>query len=163
MKTCTKCSEVKEPTEFYKRSRSPDGREAWCKVCRLAHNRRRWEKNLDSHRELTRCWYQKNREAHLASSKSRYEADKSYALAKYYKRETRTKLATPKWADHKAIARAYKFARCLSEFVGLKYEVDHIVPLQGKTVCGLHVQGNLQVILASINKSKFNTVWPDQP
>ena len=47
--------------------------------------------------------------------------------------------------------------------LGFKWEVDHIVPLQSKLVCGLHVHNNLQVITALENIKKHNKVWPDMP
>ena len=39
---------------------------------------------------------------------------------------------------------------------GIKHEVDHIIPLQSPFVCGLHVEYNLQVITAKMNRSKGN-------
>jgi hypothetical protein len=52
----------------------------------------------------------------------------------------------------------YKYCASLRS-IGLDYEVDHIVPLQGKTVSGLHAPWNLQVITASENASKGNRLW----
>lgn len=62
---------------------------------------------------------------------------------------------TPAWSDLKAIEEVYRDA---SEFrqAGVEVDVDHIIPLQGELVSGLHVPGNLRVCLSSVNRSKSN-------
>ncbi len=50
----------------------------------------------------------------------------------------------------------YDMAQIFTKLSDEKYEVDHMVPLKGKTVCGLHVPWNLQVITKSENSSKSN-------
>jgi len=47
-------------------------------------------------------------------------------------------------------------AKWCSKVTGIQYEVDHIIPLQGKKVCGLHTANNLQVIPMSDNRKKNN-------
>ena len=64
--------------------------------------------------------------------------------------------ATPSWADRLAIDQIYKTATERGKRTGKKYNVDHIVPLQGKSVCGLHVQTNLRIVLARTNHKKGN-------
>lgn len=51
------------------------------------------------------------------------------------------------------MARLYRSA-------GLDCQVDHIVPLRSRVVCGLHVQDNLQIILTTENRAKGNRHWP---
>lgn len=73
--------------------------------------------------------------------------------------KTNRQMATPKWlsAVHKlAIKEIYKNCKELTKTTGIKHHVDHIVPLKGKTVSGLHVPWNLQILIATENCKKKN-------
>lgn len=66
---------------------------------------------------------------------------------------------TPKWldADEKwVIQEIYELASLRTKLTGISWHVDHIVPLQGETVSGLHTPNNLRVVTASENHSKNN-------
>ena len=66
--------------------------------------------------------------------------------------------ATPKWSEDDKIKIVYEKAKWLESLTGLKYHVDHIIPLKGKNVCGLHVWANLQILEVSVNLKKSNTI-----
>ena len=75
-------------------------------------------------------------------------------------RRARLLEATVSWSDKAKIDAIFAQATRKAIQTGKKYDVDHIVPLQGKTVCGLHVEGNLRIVLASTNQKKFNQFTP---
>jgi hypothetical protein len=79
--------------------------------------------------------------------------------AKEVKRKTAKLHRTPIWLtedDFWLIEQAYELAAKRTLMFGFSWHVDHVIPLQGKIVSGLHVPSNLQVIPASINTSKQN-------
>ena len=117
---------------------------------------------------------QKNAEMRSAQRKTRYAQNSAYELRKNsewrkankglvtfhsVKYQANKKNRTPSWLTQKqvkSIATEYELAAWCTKVTGIKYHVDHIVPLQGKTVSGLHVPWNLQVIPASDNHKKSN-------
>lgn len=79
------------------------------------------------------------------------------------RRRQREKRNTPKWADRRAIAVMYAQAAILTAATGEMHVVDHIVPLDGKLVCGLHWHVNMRVIHWLENSKKGWGTWPDMP
>ena len=82
------------------------------------------------------------------------------------KRQSGKDHACPRWLTKEQradMSEFYKAARSLQKLYGVKFHVDHIVPLNGKTVSGLHVPWNLQLLSASDNVKKSNINWPEKP
>jgi hypothetical protein len=98
-------------------------------------------KNADKLKKYSLNWNKANKERHSASKA---------------KRRARLLEAMPKWADNDIIISIYKEAILRSKTEGIQYDVDHIIPLQGKNVCGLHVHTNLQILLSDDNRRKSN-------
>ena len=70
---------------------------------------------------------------------------------------------TPSWANCFFIEEAYDLAQRRTKATGVKWHVDHIVPLRSPIVSGFHTDHNLQVLPAAKNQSKSNRYWPDMP
>lgn len=83
-------------------------------------------------------------------------AQRAKHLARVRKRQAQIKQALPGWAELDEISKLYEQARWLTDTTGQAHVVDHIVPLQGNAVCGLHCISNLQVITAVDNRKKWN-------
>lgn len=69
--------------------------------------------------------------------------------------------AMPKWLNDEqkfGIDQIYEIAQKLTEATGIPHQVDHIIPLRGQNVCGLHVPWNLRPIEASYNHIKGNRI-----
>lgn len=160
---------------------------------RKAQNRKRYLKHRDRLIFITGRYYAANKERAKARNAKRYQDQKERILclnalwragnADHMKRlrkewasanghviasKTRARQvgesrATPLWANQFFIAEIYDLARLRTKHTGIKWDVDHIVPLVSKSVCGLHTEHNLQVIPASVNVAKSNRWWPDMP
>jgi hypothetical protein len=148
---------------------------AWKKAHRTdcSATKRQWcEKNRDKVREIKRSYYANNevdRENQAARARKWLEAnrEKSRAASANWRRNNLAQAAaaqqrrrakklqrTPTWADHEKILQFYILSKELTEQTGIEHEVDHIYPLQGEFVSGLHVETNLQVIPKQENRSK---------
>jgi 5-methylcytosine-specific restriction endonuclease McrA len=99
---------------------------------------------------------------HLRIKKQKYVPTKELSPEQQEKRRRRNLMyhhrvrqATMSWTNMNLIEEFYQQAQILTKKTGIKHEVDHIVPLRGKTVCGLHVQDNLQVITKVENNQKL--------
>lgn len=67
---------------------------------------------------------------------------------------------TPPWVDMAAIRQLHLQAREVSRETGVPHHVDHVLPLQGRLVSGLHVHTNMRVIPARDNIAKGNRFTP---
>ncbi len=79
------------------------------------------------------------------------------------RRRRRERRNTPKWADRQKTRALYREAKRLTRETGEMHVVDHIVPLDGKIVCGLHWHENMRVIHWLPNSQKGWGTWPDMP
>ena len=92
------------------------------------------------------------------------ERNKGFVAANVAARKKHIRLATPKWLtkEHKIAIRAfYEEAERLKSETGIDHEVDHIVPIRGGIVSGLHVPWNLRVITAAENQTKNRKLIED--
>ena len=159
-KVCICCGEDKD-TKNFGRKKGNNGNyylRGRCSECHTAYN-------LHNRRKVGRKTSPKTlQNARIRASKYYYEQRetpsfkfKVCALAAKYRAQKLK--ATPKWLTklhHEDINNFYWLSKDLTAVSGEDYHVDHIVPLKGKNICGLHVPWNLQILPADINLSKGN-------
>lgn len=76
--------------------------------------------------------------------------------AYYARRKAAVKRATPAWVDNAEIEAIYAECVRITAETGILHEVDHIVPILGRNVCGLHIPLNLQILTRADNRAKSN-------
>ena len=104
-------------------------------------------------------YYLENKESILLHKKKYKQKNRGRYNALSRDRDLKKTQRTPSWLnaeEKQQIIHLYQKANELSKLENIKYHVDHIVPLCGKTVSGLHVPWNLQVISATENMKKYN-------
>ena len=110
------------------------------------------EKILKMHEEYDK----QHPDAHLQATKKYYENNQHVRLAQNAKRRANLLQRIPLWADHDKIKAIYEEAKYLESLDGIPRHVDHIIPLCGENVSGLHVHTNLQILTADENMKKSN-------
>jgi len=102
-------------------------------------------------------WREENRERHNAINRKWDANNKPVKAALECKRRASQIQRTPAWdPDAHLIVAKYQLAAMLSTASGIPYHVDHIIPLQGRKISGLHVFSNLRVIPGENNVKKSN-------
>lgn len=116
------------------------------------------EKNKEKISKQQSTYYKKNFKKIQEWQADYYKSDTGKAIKNAHgnRRRAIQLKATPEWANLEKIKVLYEKAIWLESITGLKYHVDHIIPLKGVEVCGLHVWENLQILEASLNLKKNN-------
>lgn len=176
-KKCSKCKKSRLYSQFSKNRSAKDGRQNQCKIC-VKH---RIEANKEQIAIKKKQYYEDNKEQRLDYRKQYAECNKEQITQyqKHYrkqycktnsakinahaaKRRAIKLRATPQWLTKEhflEIEDLFICAKMFRLYTGQEYHVDHIIPLKGKNVCGLHVPWNLQILEASENIRKSNKLW----
>ena len=176
-KSCSLCAAVKPLEDFSPQSNGPKGRRSACKVCMRDVKKREYaadplagvtstEKSKRFRAEnpdYDKKYYKDNREIRLTQKRlcdERYKEKRCEERRQY--RLTHPAIFSYYSSQRRAAELRASFPQFNDEIKGFYatrpegFHVDHIVPLQGKNVCGLHVPWNLQHLPAAENLSKSN-------
>lgn len=173
-KTCVLCGIQKEVSEFHRWNKGVDGYKPRCKCCRSldyyknqeqekTKRRMHYVENSQSYIDRATQWRLKNPEKKQAWNREWAKENKDYYAMYASFRRRGVEQATPKWLtedDRFLMEEIYHLAKIRRELTGVEWHVDHIIPLKGEIVCGLHTPFNLQVIVGKENKKKSNKWTP---
>lgn len=184
-KVCKDCGKSKPIEDFPKNPSMLDGHLNNCRTCenarieayRVIHprprkpkiikqtmtpaqiRRRHYDKNKKTLLAKRKAFRLKNIEREKARERKYLQNNRTVVRAKNGRRRAAETRAVPPWlnAIQKAqIQEFYEIAAARTVQTGVKHHVDHIVPLRGDGICGLHVAWNLQVLTEFENCSKHN-------
>lgn len=169
LRACKTCGEEKPHEMFNKNKKCEFGITHKCKVC---FNQEKRDVYYPKHKEKIRATQKRSTEKRRLLGKDVNKPSREYnkrnpQYKRFYaaQRKSHVKLATPSWltAEHKQDIKAlYDLRDKLGNLCNSSYHVDHIVPLRGENICGLHVPWNLQILESSLNLAKRNTYIPDR-
>ena len=174
MRNCSKCSTQKPFEAFYKNKNVKDGYNWHCKECCAKYaavynrsdkfkeyNKQYFQKHkeelMELRRDYLREYHEENKVRLKAKKQVHYKSNKDMYIAQGAKRKAALLQRIPSWADQKLIRSYYRLAKAMDFYNPfVKHHVDHVVPLQGKFVSGLHTHHNLQILTADANIRKNN-------
>lgn len=182
MKACSKCGVVKALGEFGRDREKRDGLHPACLRCRAEYRaanraviktRNAAYRAANHEKVLAREAAYKAENAEVVQKrKAKYRLDNldrvkaalrawtaanpdKVAAHRAHRRAAKLR-ATPAWANLELVAAYYTLAAAFTQGSGVEHHVDHVEPLRGKHVCGLHNEFNLQVLPAKVNIAKGN-------
>jgi hypothetical protein len=185
-KVCTKCKVDKDVVDFNKLATSKDLLQYHCKACKkqyqqscptrnaVAKKYRDANKDTCSKRSMLsvskkregysikqRVWVDKNKDHVLETRRNWYSRNSAKPIEAQRRRSKRMNniKATPSFQAE--IDGLYLYCNIFNAFAknfSDRLEVDHIIPLNGKVVSGLHTPSNLQILTSSENRSKGNKI-----
>lgn len=161
MQVCSKCQAEKGVECFIWDSRY-DRPKKKCKTCDAATYKEYRLRNKDKTLTRNKAYRDSNPDFKKAVAQKSLARDKLYKpkkAAREAKRRFSKLNATPNWlteAHFEQINQTYWHCADLKLVTGEQYHVDHIIPLRGKNVCGLHTPWNLQILPSDINIRKSN-------
>lgn len=123
-----------------------------------ARSRRYKELNREKVAVSRRNFRYRDTEATKARERAQYERNRDKILPRKAEEKVLRRQRGVAWSDKKTCRAFYAMARRISKCLGIPHEVDHIIPLRGKFVSGLHVPNNLCVIPMRENRRKGNKV-----
>lgn len=172
-KFCHRCNADKPLSAFGRNKSRKDGVQVYCVECMKAvresgqYDKKRWAENREAEAARSLAYREKNIDQLRKKYRERQSAVRANqpwkVNAANKARKAAQRKAMPLWADKSQIAVVYQKSKELSKAFGVDFEVDHVVPLRGKTVCGLHVHANLQLLASDLNHKKRHYEWPDMP
>lgn len=169
---CTVCTDYLSTKFFSKNKNFKVGYNSVCKECDSKRNKEGYRKDPEKRKKQVRKYKSENYEKVLKSCKnSRTKNKEKYAVssrewrlnnpakAAFGPMKRRAQLGQANILKENKLAMKemdifYIHAKELTMYFGGVYEVDHIIPLQGDKVSGLHVPVNLQVLDRFSNRSK---------
>lgn len=174
-KKCNKCNKYRDLSVFYGSKTGKYGVDSVCNICRrLAFalwrqenpelsrikDRKYRESNANKVNQAKKKWEIRNPDkVYLAKKRWR---DNNPELCRAYDRKPRSRRdrivrqQTPSWANHDRIKATYSECARITRKTGVIHHVDHIIPLKGRNISGLHCHENLQIIPALDNLRKNN-------
>lgn len=180
VRRCYRCEEHKPLVDFGNYAKGPGGLRYYCRACNKKAGRARYEANREQYVAQALAWAKANPErkreiaakaaqAYRAKYPERpYQASKRWADANPLKRaaydakkKAARRIRVVSWdaeLDQLVSDEAAHLKQLREQVTGFAWHVDHVIPLQGKQVSGLHNAFNLAVVPALFNVRKKNSV-----
>jgi len=159
MPICTVCNTDKPTEDFPKSPTCTLGHRSYCRVCKNKQTSSYYHKDKVKHRLSADRWASENPEKILEIKKAWKKRNPLHVKTDSAKRSAIKRSASVGWDTELTdfvFEEAHHLRGIRDTLFGFKWHVDHKIPLQGKSVCGLHVWNNFAVIPATVNLRKNN-------